>query len=258
MMRKQRNLSIIGAALTVFMLSACSPDQRAAATPTKTPAPLVAVQPTDTVQLAAPLVGETAVPVVQPTSVPIKVGPDSFPADTNPLTGLPVADPAILTRRPVVVSVSNSGPAEVRPQAGLGSADHMWEHFTEGHLTRYAAVFFSDAPDVVGSVRSCRLIMFEISLMYDALWTCSGYSDGIGDRIKLTPNYYLLLDANRYGLPFMRRVNDPNVAVVTQAPHNLFAVPEEMWVWAEEREYERRSGLTGMAFDSDPRAGGTP
>ena len=41
-------------------------------------------------------------------------GPDNFPNEINPLTGLPAAYPALLDRRPLAVKISN-GPRGIRP-----------------------------------------------------------------------------------------------------------------------------------------------
>ena len=74
---------------------------------------------------------------------PAAIGPDHFAAGINPLTGQPVADPASLNRRPLLVKISNAPPL-VRPQAGIGAADLVFEHYAEGGLTR-----FSDRKSVV-------------------------------------------------------------------------------------------------------------
>src|SRR5271154_27738 len=73
----------------------------------------------------------------QPTPTPTweptpgdALGPFNFPAGVNPLTGLKVDDPAVLTRRPLAVKISNA-PALVRPQAGISQADLVFEHITE-------------------------------------------------------------------------------------------------------------------------------
>src|SRR5207237_8366910 len=96
------------------------------------------------------------------------VGPFNFPAGVNPLTGLPVDDPAVLQRRPLAVKISNA-PVLVRPQAGIGDADLVFEHLTEGRLTRFTAVFWTHTPPRVGSIRSARLIDLEIATIYTAI-----------------------------------------------------------------------------------------
>src|SRR5262245_54089806 len=88
-----------------------------------------------------------AAPTVEANLTPLAgaevelVEPTAIPANLNPLTGL-VTDPANLERRPIVVKISNA-PALVRPQAGIGAADIVYEHYVEGGLTRFSAIFYS-------------------------------------------------------------------------------------------------------------------
>ncbi|GMQ78275.1 MAG: hypothetical protein BMS9Abin02_0776 [Anaerolineae bacterium] len=92
----------------------------------------------------------------------------------NPLTGETVDDPETLQRRPIAVKISNS--ARVRPQSGLANADIIFEHLTEGGITRFTAIFYSKEGNRVGSIRSGRLIDLEIPLMFDAAFAYSGSS----------------------------------------------------------------------------------
>src|SRR5690606_21084139 len=68
--------------------------------------------PTQTATLAATPTVATATPkntataTITPPSQDV-IGPDTYPAGVNPLTGLKVPDPAILRRRPVIMKVSN-------------------------------------------------------------------------------------------------------------------------------------------------------
>lgn len=110
------------------------------------------------------------------------IGPVIDPPLINPLTGLVLADAAILKSRPVVVKISNAPPL-VRPQAGLNAADLVFEHYVEGGLTRFSAIFYSQAPTRVGSIRSARLIDYELAPMYQALLAFSGGSLGVEKRI---------------------------------------------------------------------------
>src|SRR5262249_32805746 len=64
-----------------------------------------------------------------------------------PLTGLPVADPAIAARPALVVKIDNH--SQARPQSGLNAADVVFEENVE-NLTRFAAVFHSQDADPVG------------------------------------------------------------------------------------------------------------
>ncbi|MDQ2826560.1 MAG: DUF3048 domain-containing protein [Actinomycetota bacterium] len=72
---------------------------------------------------------------------------------TYPLTGRPVTDPAVAARPAVSVKIDNI--AEARPQAGIGTADVVYEEFTEG-ITRFIVVFQSADAELVGPVRSVR------------------------------------------------------------------------------------------------------
>ena len=87
--------------------------------------------------------------------------PDGPPGDhhaarssTSPLTGLPVAGDG--KGKPVgVVKIDNT--SHSRPQVGLNRADLVVEELVEGGLTRLAAFYHSDYPEVVGPVRSMRM-----------------------------------------------------------------------------------------------------
>src|SRR5579859_3925706 len=97
---------------------------------------------------AEPTALVTLIPTASPTWVATPIGasgPFNFPQNTNPLTGLAVTDPTVLQRRPLAVKISNAPPL-VRPQAGIGDADLVFEHLTEGKLTRFTAVFWTHTP----------------------------------------------------------------------------------------------------------------
>jgi hypothetical protein len=54
---------------------------------------------------------ETPLPTLTSTIEAVHYGPDRFPKDIDPFTGLKVDDPSILDRRPVMVKVSNFPPS---------------------------------------------------------------------------------------------------------------------------------------------------
>jgi hypothetical protein len=135
-------------------------------TPTYTPTPI-------------PLAPETGLPVVVPLLVsgPPEdgYGPDVYPNYINPLTGLVVADPAMLDRRPVAVKITNY-PRYVRPQAGLSKADIVFEYYMERGISRLIAVFYGQDAEKVGPVRSGRLFDEHIFRMYDSYFVYA-YAD---------------------------------------------------------------------------------
>jgi hypothetical protein len=193
-----------------------------------------------------------------PTATPVA----TFPDDVNPLTGLTVEDPALLERRPIVVKISNAPPL-VRPQAGLNQADLVFEHYAEGGLTRFSAVFYGQTPTRVGSIRSARLIDHEIVPMVDGMLVFSGGSIGVETYIygsdvidpdfQHAPHRYIPASeyAERaykgvlYGLPYYWR--DESIPV----PHNMFANLEAIWQLAAEDGHGQRARLQGLAFDDE-------
>lgn len=93
----------------------------------------------------------------------------------NPLTGLPVTDPAFLQRRPLAIKISNS-PDYIRPQSGLTLADVVYEYYIEWGDTRFIAVFHSNSYDIerVGPVRSGRYFDEHIARMYHSFLMFKG------------------------------------------------------------------------------------
>jgi len=189
------------------------------------------------------------------------VGPLEYPDGVNPLTGLMVEDPAVLNRRPMVVKISNAPPL-VRPQHGIGQADIVYEHYAEGGLTRFSAVFYGQTPERVGSIRSGRLIDYELAAMYRALLVFSGGSTGVEERIfgseaigiaeaRLAEGREIVPPSDfaerafkgvSYGPPYYFR--DETVSV----PHNLFASPADVWELASAQGVNAQPDLNGMTF----------
>lgn len=85
----------------------------------------------------------------------------------NPLTGLPITDPAPFEQRPFAIKIANS-PDYVRPQSGLTLADVVYEYYIEWGDTRFIAVFYSNHPTMVGPVRSGRFFDEHVTRMYHA------------------------------------------------------------------------------------------
>ncbi len=193
----------------------------------------------------------TATPASAPTRVAAAAAQIARPANVNPLTGLPVRDPAALARRPLAAKISNA-PDSVRPQAGIGAADLVFEHYVEAGLTRFTAIFWTHTPPRVGSIRSARLIDLEIPAMYGALLVYSGASEPIRQRIAALPFAPRAYEGVTTGAPLYFR--DPSL----DAPHNLFAVPAEVWARARADRLNDPPDLRGMIFDQASPEDGTP
>ncbi len=205
-----------------------------------------------TTNLTTHLITETpSAKIENPTPEdPTVIGPESFAAGINPLTGQPAPNPEALNRRPIVVKISNAPPL-VRPQAGLGAADLVFEHYAEGGLTRFSAIFYGQAPERVGSIRSARLIDYELVPMYKALLAYSGASIGVEDYIAQSEFADRAYKGVLYGLPYWWR--DERIAV----PHNLFINLAAVWELASRENKNERQLLSGLSFREEPPQGAT-
>jgi hypothetical protein len=183
---------------------------------------------------------------------PDLIGPATYPANINPLTGLSVDDPAVLDRRPLIVKIVNA-PAEARPQWGLMQADIVWEYLLSGGWTRFAAVYLSESPKRVGPVRSLRLVDFELVRIYNSLIAASGMSIGTRDVLKKDPLMLSRLISGSSPCPALCR--DPEVD--RKWEFTLFGDTEEIRVLAEEMGKDTAGGpSSGMAFSANIPPGG--
>ncbi len=138
----------------------------AAATSTST---LIPPTPTGT---SAPTPTGTTVPTATP--LPIIYGPSNFPAGIDPLTGLQVADPALLERRPIEVKVNFASRAIDRPTWGLSFADIVYEYYHNGGISRLDAIYYGQDANEVGPVRSGRLLDDSLIRMYKSYFVYGG------------------------------------------------------------------------------------
>ncbi len=164
-----------------------------AATPT-TPAPTETAAPT-----------ETPTPEPTPTETPI-------PLPRSPLSGIVTSQP-VAVRRPVAVKIANDPGA--RPQWGISEAEVVYEHVTEGGVTRFTCLFvISDAPRV-GPIRSARFIDVDLIREFDALFAHVGGSPPVRESLQVLGP----LDRDEFfyggGGPYYRTTD-------RFAPHNTF------------------------------------
>ncbi|EKP94975.1 DUF3048 domain-containing protein [Thermaerobacter subterraneus] len=169
------------------------------------------------------------VPTSPPPPGPAEPAPTP-PAAVNPLTGLPLDDPALLEQRPILASIDNH--PDARPQAGLAAADLVYEVPAEGGITRLLALFVTQRPERVGPVRSSRHYFLDLAAEWDALYVHAGGS----------PQHYARIGAS--GLDDLDGVrSDPRGGgrrVFTRdnrraMPHNLYASLPVAVAAAEER-----------------------
>ncbi|WP_438448089.1 DUF3048 domain-containing protein [Gorillibacterium sp. sgz5001074] len=167
-----------------------------------------------------------------------------------PLNGL-LANTVGDMPRPVMIMVENSNAA--RPQSGLDQADLVYEILAEGNITRFAAVYQSQAPQVVGPVRSIRPYYVEIGDGLDAIIVHAGWSQEainmIMDR-KLNHFDQVYGDSAYYWRSAERK-----------APHNLYTGVDKIRQGAAERKMRqawRGSGLSYAPVEGVQEEGARP
>jgi hypothetical protein len=182
------------------------------------------------------------------------VGPRDYPAAVNPLTGLPVDDPELLARRPVLVKVSNYPPV-VRPQSGLMQADIVWETLLSGGVTRFSAVYLSQDAPRVGPIRSGRLVDFELTRIYRSLFVYSGMAQGEIDILRGDGLVSSRAVSGIEPCPALCRDPQPGLAL----EHTLYGDVAALRELAVERRRDTEpEAIYGMAFAEAAPAGGVP
>jgi len=231
--------------LVSSVLGGCSGTAESAPTPTRTPPPEATLPPTDT-----PRPTSTPTPVFTPTPTP-------WPENVNPLTGEVVADASLLDRVPVAIKISNWPGQYVRPQAGINSADLIFEHYNEGWFSsRWTAVYLGKDPERVGPVRSGRLIDLHIPAIYKAVLACSGFSNGVLELVRDSDLYpdRVASPSVRVGEPVFYRDLSRDVPL----EHTMYTNPALVRDWADERGVSGRQDLEGMIFSEEPAVEGQP
>jgi hypothetical protein len=252
-MLRSKNKPLAFLFLFTILLAGCtapSPEPPAIETPTAQPT----LQPTINIPTTTPVVFElrpTNTPTPASSSTPVDAlpgfgyGPEDFPADINPLSGLPVTQLGLLERRPMAIKISNF-PRSVRPQWGLTVADHVYEYYLEDGLTRFIGIFYGQDAERVGPVRSARPFDFLVVNIYRAIFAF-GYAD---DRI-----IDALLDTDiRNQLVIQRPDNCPPLCRIGPENdyNNLYANTQQLSQYVTERGTSNgRQDLNGLRFEAN-------
>jgi hypothetical protein len=176
------------------------------------------------------------------------VGPDVYPANVDPLTGLQAEYGDLLDRRPVMIKVSNF-PISARPQFGLSYTDLVFEYYIGEGGTRYAAVFYGRDSEQVGPIRSSRLTDVQLASMYGAVLGFKGFGDMVQNALRRAIGNRYLADAG-----------DCCDEIFPRNPSDINAIFVDTAVFSDYIERigidNQRPPLEGMAFDTRPPEGG--
>ncbi|MFH2103567.1 MAG: DUF3048 domain-containing protein [Chloroflexota bacterium] len=227
--------------ILAFLFVACSPAE-------ETPDP--GITPLPTAELTESPPATATIPPTPESTYPAEgYGPTGFPAQVNPLTGLPVADPALLERRPIAIKISNL-PRYVRPQWGLSLADIVYEYYTEEGTTRFVAIFLGNDAEVVGPIRSARFFDAHIIRGYKAIFAFGSAYDKVLERL--------------YGSEFANRlvVEGPNTPLRRYDPngynHLVVNTAELSGYISSLGVANGHQNLDGMFFQIQPPPDGLP
>lgn len=191
----------------------------------------------------------TSTPPASPTPLQVEAlpgfgyGPTGFPANINPLTGLAVADPGLLERRPMAIKISNF-PRDVRPQWGLTAADHVYEYYLEFGLTRFLGIFYGQDASQVGPVRSARLFDAHIVRMYKSIFAFGYGDDQVVDELLASEFSHLLVIQHNENCPPLCRIETGD------SYNNLFADTAALSQYFTQRSgSNERQNLDGLRFE---------
>jgi hypothetical protein len=131
----------------------------------------------------------------------------------------------------------------------LGEADLVFEHVTEGLITRFTAIIYGNTPEKLGPIRSARLIDLDIPVMYDAALAYSGSSIGVSRKLFASEFRSRILRSNSKGY-YRTGENKPY-------EHTLYADPEGLWQALTDRSENYEPDLQNiMTFSTLPPNGG--
>jgi hypothetical protein len=190
---------ITGLVLTILLVG-CGP-VNVTPTPTLTAKPLInAITPSlSPTQTNTPTLTPTTteIPTPSETSTPVVYGPSNFPTNIDPLTGLAVSDPGLLDRRPVAVKINIVPRSSNRPPWGLSFADIVYDYYHNDGYSRFHAIFYGSNANLVGPIRSGRLLDYELVHMYQSIFAY-GSADALINQRLLNSDFSnrLILEGN--------------------------------------------------------------
>ncbi len=159
------------------------------------------------------------------------------------LTGLPVADPKLLERKPVFVKVSNY-PQYGRPQAGLSFADIVFEYYIGNGMNRFMGVFYGQDSTAIGPVRSGRFVDAQLVPMYGGVLAYGSADEDTDAEITSTLGNYAISNLDAPAPAFEGTDTHSVVGVFANSAAISKFVSDQGWE-------NKASDLPGMVFSYD-------
>lgn len=181
--------TLFGLFFIVFVITACSlggptpteeieiqKNPESSASPTQPEPTATEIPPTTTVTA-------TFTPTATPTYPVEGFGPDDFPMDVNPLTGLFVANARVLDKRPVAVKINVVPRTGTRPPWGLSNADIVFDYYQNSGYTRFHTIFYGEDTELAGPIRSARFPDHFLIRMYKSIFAYGSADPLINERL---------------------------------------------------------------------------
>lgn len=183
----------------------------------------------------------TATPEPTASLPPQDYGPNNFPTEVNPLTGLIVTDPTRLDRRPLAMKVQIFPRAD-RPPMNLSLADIVYDYYQNNGMTRFHAIFYGNDAEQVGPIRSARMLDISLIRMYKTIFAFAGADKRVLNKLFAAEFYDRLVVEGS--------ANCPPICRLDQSFSNFLVVnTAEMGKFIEGKGVDNsRQNLEGMTF----------
>jgi hypothetical protein len=203
-----------------------------------------------------PTVTETPLPTETPT--PVVYGPSNFPETIDPLTGLAVSDPDLLERRPIAIKVNIVPRSSNRPPWGLSKADIVYDYYHNDGYSRFHGIFYGNDAEMVGPIRSGRLLDYELVHMYQSIFAY-GSADILINQRLLNSDFYDRIVLEGYASPCPPTDVAPLCRYEPTTNNFLLGGTAELSTYVTSRGVENgRQNLDGMTFNPQVPTGGLP
>jgi hypothetical protein len=202
----------------------------------------------------SPTISEaTDTPTPEPTATIVisRYGPDNFPENVSPLTGLVVENQSLLERRPLAVKITLM-PRSSRPQWGLSLADIVYEYYQNGGISRFHTIFLSNDSQMAGPIRSARFPDEALIRMNKSIFAYGSADFRVRNRFGFLDFAPYLVSEYPAGCPPMCRYEP------TTHNHLVTNTPELSQYISDQGLENGRQNLNGMLFDSQVPPGGQP
>ncbi len=209
---------------------------------------LRATPPADVVLFNGNYISSSSIKRLFSKDLPLLSEPQEPRTEESPLNGLLFTKKEmdeLKKKRPVAVMTNNH--VDARFASGYNSADIVYEANAESGITRNLAIYWSNAPDKVGPVRSLRQYYLEWASEYDPLLIRDGCAESTDPKANACGNVYA------YGIKDIATIgawrwNDGRRV----APHNEYNSVNNAWEYAKKMNWDSfPSSIQSLEFKND-------